>query len=126
MTLRAALQALALAASTLAAQGVEDWVGRGPNEMLADAGWRAALIALMGEAEFQRLSDDMGVEVPVTREGDWIVATGCMPHSCGQVAGFAWHLGRGSLVAVIHDDLGQAIWGEAASLPPSLAAMVTP
>ena len=80
----------------------------------------------MGPQDLERLVQDMGVETPVTREGGWIVATGCMPHACGQVAGFAWHQGRGPLVAVINDDLGQAIWGDAAELPPSLAAMVTP
>ena len=78
-----------------------------------------------GRRGLERLVADMGVEEPITREGDWVVARGCAPHMCGDSrGGFAVHVMTGQVVAVVHDDAGIVVWG--GQLPPSLAEIALP
>ncbi len=121
------LAVLLFAALTPAAQGqaVADWVGRYPHELLAETDLQAALLRLVGQDGLRRLGDDMGIEEPMARDGDWIVATGCAPHLCGDVmAGFALSIMTSRIVAVARDEAGITVWGEA--LPQALAVMARP
>ncbi len=111
-------------ATPVLAQDVTKWVGREPDEIIADARWQAQFIAVMGKAGFKRLQDDLVIEEPMTRDGDWVVGTGCAPHQCGDVmGGFAISVKTGKILAVVRDAGGVKHWGSGAQEPPSLAAI---
>ncbi|MEO8242298.1 MAG: hypothetical protein ABI832_08285 [bacterium] len=112
-------------ASPLMAQGISRWIGQGPSEILADESWQVQFVGVIGNDGLRRLQDDLVVEEPVVRDGDWIVGTGCAPHQCGDVmGGFAISISTGEILAVVHDDAGIKVWGDLTHLPGALSGMV--
>ena len=115
--------ALTLATPGLA-QDLTAWIGHHPSEVLADAKWQTLFIAALGQDGFKRLQNDMGVEEPMTRDGDWLVGTGCGAHQCGDVqGGFAISVKTGEILAVVLDEQGLKHWGSGAQVPHSLLAI---
>ncbi len=110
-----------LFAAPAMAQSISRWEGHGPNEILADTGWQAQFVAIMGQDGLQRLQHDLVIEEPLVRDGDWLVGTGCAPHECGDVmGGFAVSISTGEIVAVVKDAAGIKVWGDDKLLPPML------
>ena len=117
----------ALALPQVAGADAADWIGQAPYDLVQSPEWRGALVALMGRVDLLRLQDAVVVADPIVRQGDWVVATGCAPHQCGDVrGGVAISVVSGRVVAVVRDQAGLQVWGDAADMPPGLAGIVQP
>ena len=64
------------------------YVGKYPEELLADREARETVIALLGKDRFGEFREKAGVQTPSSlAEGRYYVATGCTPHNCGDTLG---------------------------------------
>ncbi|QXT39336.1 hypothetical protein [Gymnodinialimonas ceratoperidinii] len=92
---------------------VTRWIGVHGFEILQDASERARFATVMAPAEMQDLAMRLSVGSGVRQEGDWVVATGCMAHSCGlEMGALGIRISDGAVAAIIRSQgLDDRVYG---------------
>lgn len=85
-----------------AGEDVTRWIGQPAWAVLQDPGERARFAAVMRDDEMQALADRLSVSRGMERVGDWVIATGCMPHACGvEMGAIGIRIGDGAVAAIV-------------------------
>ena len=81
---------------------VTRWVGEHGAAILEDASERARFASAMQTFEMQELWQRLLVGSGVAQQGDWVVATGCMPHACGiEMGAIGMRVSDGAVASII-------------------------
>ncbi len=102
----------AFAGAPMAGAGpdVTRWLGVHFGQIVEDAGERARFLSIMSQEELESLVVNIAVGGSFERQGDWLLAAGCMAHACntnGAVVGI--RISTGEPRAIIHS-IGSDRW----------------
>ncbi|MCW1951774.1 MAG: hypothetical protein KIH44_010465 [Octadecabacter sp.] len=101
-------------------------VGRYPYEIFRDAGWRASLLALMGESGYQLAGDVIATASPMEVQGDWVAGSGFNNRMAGNAYG-ATAIHRTDhrvVVAIRTQEGGLQVWGNLSGAMPQEVQVV--
>lgn len=85
-----------------AGSDVTRWIDEHAYFILQDASERARFSTAMQIWEMQDLAIRLSVGNSVVQAGDWVVGTGCMPHSCGlEIGAIGMRISDGAVAAII-------------------------
>jgi hypothetical protein len=101
-------------------------IGLYPFEVFRNAGWRAPLTALMGEASYRRAGEVIATSSPFEMQGDWVAGTGFNNRLKGNAVGaIAIHRTDGRVVVALRtEENGLELWGDMSGSVPLAITLV--